>query len=219
MGCSIARTPDTRRTWVTCGSLREPAPRLVLSRLLLGSLSTTTTHVGLAPTVREKGSAVKTRIFVVLALIVTLALAMAAYGCSSAQEPGTPDKSTSESSAASDTGAGAMPSGYVTVDVNTAYQELSIMNKETQIVDVREPDEWAATGVPVGAVLISLGELEARATDELAKDVPTYVICNSGNRSRTGSEILVGLGYTEVYNVDGGIQTWLAAGLPVEYRR
>jgi rhodanese-related sulfurtransferase len=42
------------------------------------------------------------------------------------------------------------------------------------------------------------------------------VICRSGNRSRTGSDILVGLGYTQVYNVDGGITAWLDAGLPVE---
>lgn len=161
----------------------------------------------------------KIRISMMLALIIALALTMTGYACSSAQESGTPDGSASDSSAASATGPGATLSGFVTVDVNTAYQELSIMNKETQIVDVREPDEWAATGVPVGAVLISLGELEAKALDELPQDIPTYVICNSGNRSRAGSEILVGLGYTEVYNVDGGVQAWLAAGLPVEYRR
>jgi rhodanese-related sulfurtransferase len=42
------------------------------------------------------------------------------------------------------------------------------------------------------------------------------VICRTGNRSQTASEILVGLGYKQVYNVDGGITAWLDAGLPVE---
>ena len=83
-------------------------------------------------------------------------------------------------------------------------------------MDVREPSEWAETGVPEGAVLIPLGELEARGPAELQADQPVYVICRSGNRSQTGSDILVGLGFSEVYNVDGGITAWLDAGLPVE---
>lgn len=104
---------------------------------------------------------------------------------------------------------------YVTVDVQAAHEALSA-NAAAQIVDIREPSEWTATGVPVGAVLIPLGQLEQRAPEELAKDQPVYVLCNSGNRSRTGSELLLKLGYAEVYNVDGGIQDWLRAGLPVE---
>jgi rhodanese-related sulfurtransferase len=104
---------------------------------------------------------------------------------------------------------------YTTVDVQTAYEQLS-ENEEAQLVDVREPAEWESTGVPPGALLIPLGDIEQRAPTELAKDKPLYVICRSGNRSRAASETLIGLGYTEVYNVEGGIQAWIAAGLPVE---
>ena len=104
---------------------------------------------------------------------------------------------------------------YTTVDVQTAYEQLSA-NEEAQLVDVREPDEWESTGVPPGALLIPLGEIEQRAPAELAKERPVYVICRSGNRSRTASQTLIGLGYSEVYNVDGGIQAWIGAGLPVE---
>ena len=85
-------------------------------------------------------------------------------------------------------------------------------------MDVREPEEWAETGVPEGAVLIPLGDLEAQAAGGAAADQPVYVICRTGNRSQTGSDILVGLGFTEVYNVDGGITAWVDAGLPVEVR-
>ncbi|MCZ7538689.1 MAG: rhodanese-like domain-containing protein [Anaerolineae bacterium] len=42
------------------------------------------------------------------------------------------------------------------------------------------------------------------------------MICNSGNRSRVAAEALIRLGYSQVYNVDGGIQAWRKAGLPVE---
>ena len=71
----------------------------------------------------------------------------------------------------------------------------------------------------IGSVLIPLGDLEARATAELQTDQPVYVICRSGNRSQTGSDILVGLGYTQVYNVGGGVTAWIEAGLPVETYR
>ncbi len=69
--------------------------------------------------------------------------------------------------------------------------------------------------MPEGAALIPLGDLESRAA-ELAADSPIYVICRSGNRSRTASDILIGLGFAQVYNVDGGVTAWLEAGLPME---
>jgi phage shock protein E len=105
--------------------------------------------------------------------------------------------------------------GYVTVDVEVAYEAL-VADETAQLVDVREPAEWAETGVPQGAYLIPLGELERRAPGELEADRPVYVICRSGNRSRTGAAILVGLGFASVFNVDGGIKAWSSAGLPVE---
>lgn len=141
--------------------------------------------------------------FVPLSLtILILVLAFAVAGCSS-QETESPD----ETGAATD-------ATYETVDVQTAYDALS-SSADAQIVDVREPVEWAETGIPEGAVLIPLGDLESGAS-ELATDQPVYVICRTGNRSQTGSDILVGLGFSQVYNVDGGITAWLDAGLPVE---
>ena len=139
-----------------------------------------------------------------LAVLLLLATVLAATGCS-----------TDEAASPSATGAPAETAGYATVDVQTAYDALS-SNAAAQIVDVREPEEWAETGVPQGAVLIPLAEVESRAPSELDTGSPVYVICRSGNRSRTASEILVGLGFTEVYNVDGGVTAWLDAGLPVE---
>ena len=137
-------------------------------------------------------------------LTVILALALAATGCSS-EETGSP----------AGTGAPEEAAGYVTVDVQTAYDALSA-NEDAQLVDVREPEEWADTGVPEGAVLIPLGDVGSRAASELAADAPVYVICRTGNRSQTASDVLVGLGFTEVYNVDGGVTAWIDAGLPME---
>jgi len=131
-----------------------------------------------------------------------LMVALAASGCSST-ETASPD------------GAATTTAAYQTVDVQTANDALS-SNADAQLLDVREPSEWAETGVVRGAVLVPLGEVESRASAGLAKDQPVYVMCRTGHRSRIASETLVGLGYTQVYNVDGGITAWLDAGLPVE---
>jgi rhodanese-related sulfurtransferase len=135
------------------------------------------------------------------AVLVVTALAVA--GCSS-----------QEAAAPAETAAPGEAGGYTTVDVQSAHDALS--SGGAQIVDVREPEEWAETGVPVGSVLIPLGDLEAQATAELDSGQPVYVICRSGNRSRAGSDILVGLGYTQVYNVGGGVTAWIESGLPVD---
>ena len=141
------------------------------------------------------------------ALVIMLAFVLA---------PGVVSTACSDDTSAGTTATvGDVQNSYVTLNATEAYEQLS-SSAEAQIVDVREPSEWEATGVPVGAALIPLGDLETRAAAELVQDDPVYVICNSGSRSQTGSQILIDLGYGEVYNVAGGIQAWLAEGLPVE---
>lgn len=104
---------------------------------------------------------------------------------------------------------------YETLDVQTAYTRFQRTDGAI-LVDVRTPEEWAATGIVPGARLIPLNQFKQRAPAELAKETPIFVICNSGNRSRVASETLVRLGYSQVFNIDGGIQAWLRANLPTE---
>ncbi len=152
----------------------------------------------------------RTRWFLLGTLAAILLLGLAACGGSEKDNPApAPTATSAEATAAQN------PATYVTLDVRAAYEQVSA-SEDAQFVDVRQPDEWAATGVPAGARLISLAQLEQRAPAELARDKPVYVICNSGNRSRVAAEALIRLGYSHVYNVDGGIQAWLQAGLPVE---
>jgi rhodanese-related sulfurtransferase len=80
------------------------------------------------------------------------------------------------------------------------------------LVDVREPDEWAAGHAP-SARHIPLGQLGARA-DEIPKDGDVYVICRSGARSARAVQALSGAGW-HALNVDGGMHAWEAAGLPM----
>jgi len=104
---------------------------------------------------------------------------------------------------------------YTTLSVQDAYARLQA-DAQAIIVDVREPQEWATTGIPASAALIPLAQIVQRAPAELPQDRPILLICNSGNRSRVAADALVKLGYSTVINVEGGIQAWLRAGLPVE---
>jgi rhodanese-related sulfurtransferase len=154
----------------------------------------------------------RARRFLLGVTAVVLVLGWAAVGCSN-EETGSSD-TTSTTVAAESASTTGRPDTYKTVDVLTAFDALK-SNEAAQMVDVREPEEWTVTGVPPGAVLIPLADVESRAPAELAPDRPVYVICRTGNRSRTASETLIGLGYAHVFNVEGGIEAWTTAGLPI----
>ncbi|PXF60626.1 MAG: hypothetical protein C4B59_08115 [Candidatus Methanogaster sp.] len=75
-----------------------------------------------------------------------------------------------------------------------------------QLLDVRQPREYESGHIP-GAKLIPLGELEYRY-GELDKDQGIISYCRSGHRSMAASILLCGLGFENVYNLDGGIRKW-----------
>ena len=80
------------------------------------------------------------------------------------------------------------------------------------LLDVREPDEWAA-GHADGARHIPLGELAARQR-ELPREREILLICRSGRRSAQAVGLLVQAGHPSATNVAGGMQAWARAGLP-----
>jgi len=82
-----------------------------------------------------------------------------------------------------------------------------------RLVDVREDDEYAS-GHVAGAEHVPMRTVPAHL-DELRGDGTLYVICAVGARSGVVAEFLEGQGVS-VVNVDGGMQAWLRAGLPVE---
>ncbi|HLB43967.1 MAG TPA: rhodanese-like domain-containing protein [Candidatus Limnocylindrales bacterium] len=81
------------------------------------------------------------------------------------------------------------------------------------VLDVREPDEWAAGHIP-DATLIPLGQLASRVA-EVPADRTIVVVCRSGNRSAQGRDVLFGAGLVAVTSMAGGMNDWTAAGLPV----
>ncbi|MBK7217667.1 MAG: rhodanese-like domain-containing protein [Candidatus Promineofilum sp.] len=82
------------------------------------------------------------------------------------------------------------------------------------LIDVREPDEYAAGHIP-GITLIPMGEVAARLA-ELPRDKEIIVTCRTGNRSGQVADLLREQGFTNVHNMSGGIVAWEEAGYPVE---
>ena len=86
------------------------------------------------------------------------------------------------------------------------------------LLDVREPPEFIGElGHIPGSALVPLRELAERAAELQAhKSGPTVVVCRSGVRSTTAAAILEGLGFEQVFNLQGGMVDWNDRRLPVE---
>ncbi len=80
------------------------------------------------------------------------------------------------------------------------------------LLDVREPHEWEAGHAP-DAVHLPLQDVPARLAD-LPRDRPVDVVCHYGGRSAQAVAFLRTAGL-DARNVDGGMDAWERAGLPV----
>jgi rhodanese-related sulfurtransferase len=81
------------------------------------------------------------------------------------------------------------------------------------LLDVRERSEFVEVRAP-GAVLYPTSSFLLRV-EELPKDRPLHVICNSGSRSAAVTAFLLRNGWVDVHNVAGGMVAWTRAGLEV----
>jgi rhodanese-related sulfurtransferase len=101
-----------------------------------------------------------------------------------------------------------------TPEIDVAETVRAIEAGPVQLVDVREPREWANGRVP-GSVHVPLGQLSVRA-GELDKHVPVIAICHSGVRSLAAADTLLDLGFGNVASLSGGMVAWFEAGQPIE---
>jgi len=92
--------------------------------------------------------------------------------------------------------------------------ETLIAKGGLDIVDVREPQEWADGHLP-GARLVPLGALRERFDDaKLGREV--LFVCASGGRSLTAAKLAEARGVDAIYSLDGGTSAWASEGLPIE---
>ena len=83
------------------------------------------------------------------------------------------------------------------------------------ILDVRTPEEFNA-GHIANAININLeGSDFSSEVSKLDKNATVAVYCRSGNRSGVATDQMAEIGFTDMYDMQGGIVDWEAAGGPV----
>lgn len=104
---------------------------------------------------------------------------------------------------------------------NVTPQEASISiqdnknNPDFAIIDVRTPGEFAEGHVEDAIIIDFYSESFRSDINALDKNKTYLIYCQSGNRSGKALKIMEELGFTEVYNISGGILEWKAQGLPL----
>ena len=83
-----------------------------------------------------------------------------------------------------------------------------------RLLDVRGPGEWEAGHLP-GADNHPLPRL-VDALDDVPRQTPLAVVCQTGYRSAAAASLLVRAGFTDVLYLTGGTAAWIEAGRPVE---
>jgi rhodanese-related sulfurtransferase len=101
--------------------------------------------------------------------------------------------------------------------VDLSVSEFSSKVAEAGVItlDVRTPGEFNE-GYIEGAKLIDFqsGNFESEiATLDKTKTYAVY--CRSGSRSGQAVKIMSDAGFTNIYNLDGGVIDWASAGLPL----
>ena len=86
------------------------------------------------------------------------------------------------------------------------------------LIDVRTPVEFAQAHAP-DATLLPLSDLDGKVVSQLSAGKPIYVMCQSGNRAKRAAEKIEKAGIDSVSVIEGGMNAWEAAGLPVQRGR
>lgn len=115
--------------------------------------------------------------------------------------------------------------GNLSSDVNSEYHVVNIDHERflnlTElnsgvILDVRTKEE-TLNGHLLNASFIDFYDAGfAEKASWIKKGQPVYVYCHAGGRSAKAAEILLGLGFKEVYNLVGGYSNWNKSGYPIK---
>jgi phage shock protein E len=144
-----------------------------------------------------------------------LAGVLALAACGGDDDPvADPTTETDEATGAADDAAGAaVDVDYGLVDPTTAAELAD--DPEVTVIDVRTPEEYAQGHIEGSTMINFEGPDFADQITQLDPDQEYLVYCRSGNRSRQAVAMLADIGVDRVYDLDGGIGSWQAAGLPL----
>ena len=102
---------------------------------------------------------------------------------------------------------------YRTVDIETLATILEDNSDGYTIINVHIPYAGEIDGTDSN---IAFNDMDALTAALPAKDTPVILYCRSGNMSEQATRALVELGYTQVWDVPGGIVSWQQSGRGLE---
>lgn len=95
-------------------------------------------------------------------------------------------------------------------------KELNQNKAEVVLIDVRQPEEYQGDlGHIPGSHLVALDVLPDNI-ESLPKDKTIVFVCRSGNRSARATAFALENGFTDVYNLKGGMILWNELGFETE---
>lgn len=99
------------------------------------------------------------------------------------------------------------------IDPQTLHSRMAA--GEVVLIDIRDPSEYAREHIR-GARLVPLNAIDSHDFDSEHNRVAVFT-CRSGNRTAMNASRLLAKGFREAYVLDGGLDGWKKAGLPVHF--
>lgn len=94
-------------------------------------------------------------------------------------------------------------------EISPTEASTLLRNSQVRFLDVREPWEYATARIG-GSVLMPMGDVPARAHQELDPDERIVVLCHHGMRSMNVAVWLRNQGFENAQSLRGGIDAWSA---------
>jgi rhodanese-related sulfurtransferase len=137
-------------------------------------------------------------LWLLVLFIITVAVLAA---CDSSDEDNGPSPAATEAGSADPTGE------YQTLSIEEFAAIVDERADEYQIINVHIP---YAGEVPNTDANVPYNDLDALMAALPDKNAPIVLYCRSGNMSQQASEALIAEGYTQVWDVPGGMNAWQA---------
>jgi rhodanese-related sulfurtransferase len=91
----------------------------------------------------------------------------------------------------------------------------NLSNLKFVILDVRSPDEYSEEHIDRALNINYNSSVFKSELDKKDKNMKYLVYCRSGHRSSNAVKIMIEMGFTDIYNLSGGIRKWKGEGLPL----
>jgi len=105
------------------------------------------------------------------------------------------------------------PSKNIQTIAPEAFAKKINETPKAQILDVRTPEEFASEHIDNAVNVNWLGDNFVSGAEKFDKSKPVFVYCKSGGRSAKAAAKLAELGFKNIYELEGGMTKWNAAGL------